>query len=274
MIGLFDSGIGGLTVAREIIKRLPNNFLLYLGDTARTPYGNKSAEVIKSYGLEAAKFLIERGAKIIVVACNTVSAVGLEEIRQAYPSIPLFDVISPAVSAIIENQKSPLCRQAGKIKNQKLGCIGIMGTRALINSGVYQKLLSQHGYEVVEQAAPLLVPLVEEGWLDKPETKRVIKKYLSPFKQAQVDTLVLACTHYPLLKSLIIPRVGKRVKVIDPAAETAMALVQWLAQNPKEAAALDKGTSHYFVTDLTTNTEKIASSWLNRPVKLEKIELK
>lgn len=261
MIGLFDSGVGGLTVVREIIRRLPDYSLIYLGDTARTPYGNKSAEVVSEYGLQAAKFLIDRGAKIIVVACNTVSAVGLEAIKQAYPNIPIFDVITPAITAV---KKQNQCHH-----------VGVVGTRGLVASGIYQRLLAKdNSYQVTAQAAPLLVPLVEEGWLDQPETKRIIRKYLKPFKQAQVDTLVLACTHYPLLKNLIIPRLGKTVKVIDPAEETAVTLTEWLAQHSTEADSLPLGESHYYVTDFTPHTEHIASSWLKRTVKLEKVELR
>ena len=261
MIGLFDSGIGGLTVVREVMKRLPDYSLLYLGDTARTPYGNKSAEVVAAYGLQAAKFLVDRGARIIVVACNTVSAVGLTAIRQAYPDIPFFDVITPAIATVKKVSQGHH--------------IGVMGTRALVASGIYQHLLSQeNNFQVTAQAAPLLVPLVEEGWLDRPETKRIIRRYLAPFKQAQIDTLVLACTHYPLLKSLIIPRMGKRVKVIDPAEETAIALTQWLVEHPAEADSLPLGASHFYVTDVTPQTEKVASNWLKRTIKLEKVELK
>lgn len=260
MIGLFDSGIGGLTVAREIIKRLPNYSLLYLGDTARTPYGNKSAEVVAEYGVEAVKFLLSKGAKIIIVACNTVSAVGLEAIRQAYPEVPLFDVISPAVTAIHEQNQGHH--------------IGVIGTRTLVGSGVYQKLLNQHGkYQVTAKAAPLLVPLVEEGWLNKTETKKIIKNYLNPFKQAQIDTLVLACTHYPLLKNIISARLGKRIKVVDPAVETAKTVELWLKQNPSVTAALATGESSYFFTDLTPQIGTIASNWLKRTIKLTKVTL-
>ena len=261
MIGLFDSGVGGLTVVREVMRRLPDYSLLYLGDTARTPYGNKSAEVVSAYGLQAARFLIDKGATILVVACNTVSAVGLTAIKQAYPDTQIFDVITPAIEAI------------KKVSQGKH--IGVMGTRALVGSGVYQRLLAeQNGYHVTAQAAPLLVPLVEEGWLDRPETKRIVKRYLAPFKQAQVDTLVLACTHYPLLKAIIAARVGKRVRVVDPAEETAEALVAWLAQNREVAASLPAGPSHFYVTDLTPQIEAVANKWLNRTVKFEKVELK
>jgi glutamate racemase len=262
MIGLFDSGIGGLTVVREVMRRLPAYSLLYLGDTARTPYGNKSSEVVREYGLQAAKFLINNGAQIIVVACNTVSAVGLEALRKAFPHTPIFDVITPAIAAV------------KKISQGKH--IGVMGTRALVNSGVYQDFLTKaNGYHVTARAAPLLVPLVEEGWFDRPETKRIIKRYLAPFKQAQIDTLVLACTHYPWLKSLIAKRIGKRVKVIDPAEETALVLVNWLAQNKAAAASLPtKGELQICLTDVTPQNETIANHWLKRTVKLKKVELK
>lgn len=255
MIGLFDSGIGGLTVLREVAKRLPPAALTYFGDTARTPYGNKSAEVVTQYGLEAAKFLVERGAKAMVVACNTVSAVGLEAIKQAHPNVPVFDVITPAVTAV------------GKLVLRS-HVVGVMGTRALVGSGIYQRLLAQkNSYRVVAHAAPLLVPLVEEGWLDTPETKRIVKRYLAPFKQAQVEALVLACTHYPLLKKIIVPRMGRRVKIVDPAEETAAAVAAWAKEHGEPLA----GESHFYVTDLTPHTQEIASKWLGRKVVLEKV---
>lgn len=260
MIGLFDSGIGGLTVVREVQRRLPGYALMYFGDTARTPYGNKSAEVIARYGLEATKFLVDRGCQVVVVACNTVSAVGLTAIKQAYPNLPLFDVVTPAVRAVQSVSRGHH--------------IGVIGTRALVSSGIYQRLLREmNDFKVTIQAAPLLVPLVEEGWLDQPETKRVIKRYLAPFKQAQVDTLVLACTHYPLLKPLIVPRVGKRVKVVDPAEETAIALAKWISEHHEVERSLERGPSRFYVTDLTPHTQTIAQKWLGSNVKLEQVSL-
>ena len=244
---------------REVMKKLPNQSLLYFGDTARTPYGNKSPEVIKQYGLEATRFLVEHGAKVIVVACNTVSAVGIEAIKEHYPEIEVFDVITPAVQAI---KNLPHAKR-----------IGIMGTRALVNSGIYEKLLNAPGREVVSYPAPLLVPLVEEGWLNKPETKRIIKHYLLPFKQAQVEVLVLACTHYPLVKKLIIARLSKRTKVIDPAQETAAVVAALVNKQPALAVSSAKPEHHFFVTDLTVHTQAIAQKWLQREVNLEKVNL-
>lgn len=263
MIGLFDSGIGGLTVMRELIARLPGYSMVYFGDTARTPYGNKSPEVVTAYGLEAAKFLVEKGAQIIVIACNTVSALGLEAIRKAYPDIPIFDVISPAVEEIkkgIINSKSHNKRR-----------VGIMGTRGLVGSGVYQQLLETDvKFQVIAQPAPLLVPLVEEGWLDKPETKRIVRRYIQPFKQAQVDTLVLACTHYPLLKHLIVPRMGKRVLVVDPAEAAAVKVVDWAKEHYSQVEP-GSGEYSFYASDYTEHTENIARSWLGRDLRLERV---
>lgn len=273
MIGLFDSGIGGLTVAREIRRRLPDYPLLYLGDTARTPYGNKSPQVVKSYGLEATRFLVEQGARIIVVACNTVSAVGLAAIKQAYPQVPVFDVINPTIETIIQKQHFKSTTSSSPVKDKKPVCVGVIGTRALTNSGVYQKLLGQYGYKVVAQPAPLLVPLVEEGWLDRPETKRIIKYYLRPLRRAGINILVLACTHYPLLKKLIAPRVGKKVTIIDPAEATAEALVKWLYDNEAEAAKIKEGESRFYVTDYTEQMEKIACRWMGSRINLLKASL-
>lgn len=258
MIGLFDSGIGGLTVVREVMKLLPGTGLIYFGDTARTPYGNKSPEVIAQYGLEATKFLIDKGATVIVVACNTVSAVGLEAIKQAYPKVPIFDVITPAIKQVVEKKYSK---------------VGVMGTRALVKSEIYQHLLKQYKINVVANPAPLLVPLAEEGWLDKPETKRIVKGYIRPFIKEQVKALILACTHYPLLKNIIRARLSKRIELIDPAVATAQDLYSWLKNNPAAAAELVLGDSHFYVSDLTPQFQAIAEKWLSRKIILEKVKL-
>lgn len=258
MIGLFDSGIGGLTVVREVMKLLPGTGLVYFGDTARTPYGNKSPEVIKQYGLEAANFLVAKGATVIVVACNTVSAVGIEAIKKAHPTVPVFDVISPAIKQVIDKKYSK---------------VGVMGTRALVRSEIYQHLLKLSKIEVVASAAPLLVPLVEEGWLDKPETKRIVKGYIKPFIKEQVKALILACTHYPLLKDVVRAKLSKRIELIDPAQATAHELFNWLKNNPAAASELALGDSHFYVSDLTPQFQAIAEKWLNRKIILEKIKL-
>ncbi|MFA4937310.1 MAG: glutamate racemase [Patescibacteria group bacterium] len=258
MIGAFDSGIGGLTVVKAIWKLLPQAPLIYFGDTARTPYGNKSAEVVSTFGVEAARFLVSRGVTVLVVACNTVSAVGMDALKNEFPALPIFEVITPAVEKV-----------RGLSKSKR---VGIIGTRALVNSNIYKNLLTNEGFQVFQQAAPLLVPLVEENWLDKPETKRIIKGYLRALKQQQVDTLVLACTHYPLLKKIIASRVGKKVKIVDPADEVAVKLKEYLATSGNQEQ-LGSTPSHFYVSDLTPHFQEIAQKWLDRKINLEKVSL-
>ena len=208
MIGIFDSGVGGMTVARAVEQLLPNYPLLYLGDIARTPYGTKSARTIIDYSIDNTRFLLDNGAKLIIIACNTASSVATDRLRQEF-NIPIIEVISPAVEqALMYSRK---------------GRIGIIGTRATIRSGVYEtKILLQHPeYKVFSTACPLLVPLVEEGWIDKRETKMILRRYLHSLKDQQIDTLVLGCTHYPLLTHLIQARIGKKVTLIDSSVAVA-----------------------------------------------------
>ena len=190
MIGIFDSGIGGLTVVRAIMDELPGYDLVYFGDTARTPYGTKSRQTVIDYSLQNTEFLIKQGAKMIVMACNTASSVATESLKKNF-NLPIYEVITPAVRLALE-------------KTQK-SVIGVIGTRATINSGIYEKKIKKQNpnARVYSAACPLLVPLVEEGWLKKPETRMIVKKYLHPLKVRQIDTLILGCTHYPILKSII-----------------------------------------------------------------------
>lgn len=251
MIGIFDSGIGGLTVVRELVSRAPHASFIYLGDTARTPYGNKSQATIQRYALEDAKFLLSHGATMLVVACNTVSALALDSLRLAYPKFPLFDVITPAVE------------DAARITR---GRIGLIGTRATIGSGTYQRALTTvapHA-SVFTQACPLLVPLVEEGWLGRSETKRIVKGYLSPLRQQQIDTLILGCTHYPLLAPLIQRYMGKRVTLIDSASAVVTRLLERMPID-KRAAIVQR----YFFTDTSPHSSSIARAWLQRAVDCE-----
>lgn len=256
MIGIFDSGIGGLTVVRELEKALPGYPLLYLGDTARTPYGSKSAETIIRYAIEDASFLVEHGCRLIVVACNTASSVAIPELKRRFPDQPIFDVIEPAVE---------------EAKRMTKGRIGVVGTRATIQSGIYQSKLKdgQTEVQVFTRACPLLVPLVEENWLDKPVTKLVLRGYVSGLKQ-QVDTLILGCTHYPLLRRLFEAKIGKRARVVDPAVATAEQVRRYLEHNPALAAELKTGQSAFYLTDLTEQAKTVAQRWLGRPVQFEK----
>lgn len=263
MLGIFDSGLGGLTVVKEIIKVLPEYGFLYLGDTARTPYGNKSKEVVAKYGLADTQFLINKGAELIIVACNTVSANAIDAVKQKV-NLPIFEVITPAVEAALKASKN--------------GRIGVIGTRATISSAIYEKKLKELGggkIAVVAQACPLLVPLVEEGWLQEGETKRIVKKYLQGLKTHNIDTLILGCTHYPLLKDIIQRAVGRRVTVIDSAENVALAVKDFLDQNHdiKKTLLNKVSDNKFFVTDLTPHFQVEAEKFLGQKIKLEKVEI-
>jgi len=260
MIGIFDSGIGGLTVVREVLEKLPQYRIIYFGDTARTPYGTKSQKTIIEYAIEDTEFLLSKGAKVIIVACNSASSVAFETLKERF-KVPLFEVIQPAVEKTLRlTQKQR---------------IGVIGTRATVGSGIYERLLKEAdpGIQVFSQACPLLVPLVEEGWLKRPETKRIVRKYLSPLKMKQVDTLVMGCTHYPLLKAVIQAKMGKRVQVIDSSKEVALWVKDYLERNPEITGSLTPATGQdghrFFVSDLTPSFEHIANQFLGRPIRLE-----
>ena len=261
MIGIFDSGVGGMTVARAVELLLPHFPLLYLGDIARSPYGTKSDRTIVEYSIENTKFLIERGAQVIVIACNSASSVATDRLRQEF-SIPIIEVITPAVEQALRQTRS--------------GRIGVIGTKATIRSNIYERkiLAEQPEYRVVSTPCPLLVPLVEEGWTNKRETKMILRRYLHGLKESQVDTLVLGCTHYPLLKHLIQPRIGKRVTLIDSSLAAAEYLRQYLQDNPDFApsAPHEPNENRYFVTDLTESTRFMAEKIFARPIDLQPVE--
>ncbi len=261
MIGVFDSGIGGLTVVKKIFEFLPEYQVLYFGDTARTPYGNRGKEVVKKYALEAAEILIKNGAKIIVIACNTASALAADFLREKI-KMPIFEVVTPTVDKALQVTR----RQR----------IGVIGTRATVNSKIYEKLIKARDKkaQVFQNSAPLLVPLVEEGWLNKPETKMIIKKYLLPFKLQQVDTLILACTHYPFLHQIIQQKMGRQVKLINPGEETILSLKNFLNQHPKIAQSLPKNNQHRFlVSDANDKFRQLAVNWLGQKIKLEEVKI-
>ncbi len=250
-----------MTVARAVEQLLPRHPLLYLGDIARTPYGPKSARTIIDYSIENTKFLIDNGATIVVIACNSASSVATDRLRQEF-NVPIIEVITPAVEQAVSRSRT--------------GRIGIIGTRATIRSCIYEKKI-QHRipeYKVFSKACPLLVSLVEEGWLGKQETKMILRRYLHELKNQQIDTLVLGCTHYPLLKHLIQPRIGKKVTLIDSSEATAYFLKNYL-ENEAISQAVDSHTpdeNRYFVTDLTETAETIAAKIFGRKIELLQIE--
>jgi glutamate racemase len=259
MIGIFDSGVGGMTVARAVETLLPDLQIIYYGDLARTPYGNKSPETIIEYSINNTEFLLNHGAQAIIVACNSAASVASEVLRQKF-NIPIFEVISPAVNRAVQTTRS--------------GNIGVIGTRATIRSGIYaQKIkLKSPGLRVFSKACPLLVPLVEEGWLTARETKMILRKYLAPLKQKQIDTLVLGCTHYPLLKDLIQHRAGKnRIKLIDSSIEVSLTLQAYLNENSDFCKTLKYDTANkYFVSDITKAAIKTAEKIFGRDIDLIK----
>ena len=207
-IGVFDSGIGGLTVLKEIIRTLPEEATLYLGDTARLPYGTKSEETVVKYAIENTRFLLKYNIKLLVVACNTASAVSLSELRKQF-SIPIIGVIEAGARAASRATKN--------------GKVGIIGTETTISSGAYTKAIREINADIdtFGQACPLFVPLVEEGWINDDVTHAVAERYLGILKDKGIDTLVLGCTHYPLLKGIIQKVMGNGVRLIDSAEETA-----------------------------------------------------
>ena len=259
MIGVFDSGIGGLTVVRAIMDELPEYDMVYFGDTARTPYGTKSSRTVIDYSLENTEFLVRQGAKIIIMACNTASSVAFEALQENF-DLPIFEVISPAVQrSLAETRK---------------GAIGVIGTRATINSGIYERKIKAQNPDarVFSAPCPLLVPLVEEGWLKKPETRMIVKKYLHPLKVRQIDTLILGCTHYPVLKSIIQEKIGKRVHVISSSTAVAEQVRGFLTSSPDIEAQFSKtGESRFYVSDLTPQFEKTARVVIRQPIRLQNI---
>ncbi|HYY13527.1 MAG TPA: glutamate racemase [Chthoniobacterales bacterium] len=214
-IGVFDSGIGGLTVAKALLDVLPNEKILYLGDTARVPYGGKSAETVQRYAIELANMLIAENAKALVVACNTVSSVAIPQLRK-HLDVPVIGVIEPGV-----------CAAVTATRNRH---VGIIGTRATIRSGAYETALRGLDIDlrVTSRACPLLVPLIEEGMLDDPVTDQVIARYLEPMLDGGIDTLVLGCTHYPLLAPAISRSAGENVRLVDSAVNCARAVAELL----------------------------------------------
>ena len=231
-IGIFDSGLGGLTVAHAIFERLPADATIYFGDTARVPYGPKSADTVRRYSREIAAWLLGQGVKAIVVACNTSTAHALDELRETSP-VPVIGVIEPGARAAV--------RQAGARP------VGVIGTAGTIASGAYERAIQRlaPGTEVIVQACPLLVPLVEEGWFDHPATRMIAGEYLAPMQRRGIGSLVLGCTHYPLLKPLLARIMGPEVALIDSGEETANALSEVLKHQNLEAAA-GSGASHRF----------------------------
>ncbi|MGH7674040.1 MAG: glutamate racemase [Gemmatimonadales bacterium] len=256
-LGVFDSGIGGLTVARALFERLPRESVIYFGDTARVPYGPKSPETVRRYSAEILAYLLHRGVKAVVVACNTSTAHALDALR-AHSPVPVVGVIEPGAHAAVSATRT--------------GHIGVIGTAGTIASGAYERAIRALWPDAVVHsvACPLLVPLVEEGWFDRPATELIAGEYLAPLKAAGVDVLVLGCTHYPLLKPLLARVMGPAVKLIDSAEETAGAVEGVLAERGLLATG-GAGDHRFVVSDDEPHFRQVGARFLGE--KLREVEM-
>ena len=259
-LGVFDSGLGGLTVARALLRALPNERIIYLGDTARVPYGTRSAQTVVRYARGCAQLLIERGVKGIVVACNTVSAVAIDILR-AELDLPVIGVIEPGARAALA-AVAALPPNAGNPPK-----IGVLGTTGTVASGAYPRAVGQLStrYEVVAQAAPLLVPLTEEGWIEGEVPRLVVRRYVEPLIAAGASVIVLGCTHFPLLKGMIseVARelAGYPVPVVDSAEATAAVVAEWIADErlaPSSTGRVPERPLELLVTDLPASFSAVA----------------
>jgi glutamate racemase len=256
-LGVFDSGIGGLTVARALFERLPRESVIYFGDTARVPYGPKSPDTVRRYSGEILAYLLRRGVKAVVIACNTSTAHALDYLKGQSP-VPMVGVIEPGARAAVAATRT--------------GAIGVIGTAGTIASGAYERAIKalRPDARVHAQACPLFVPLVEEGWFDHPAAELIARAYLEPLRKAGVDVLVLGCTHYPLLKPLLARVMGPDVTLVDSAEETAKVVAEELGARGLLAA----GGSHehlFVVSDDEPHFRKVGARFLGE--KLRKVEV-
>jgi len=269
-IGIFDSGVGGLTVYRALHERLPNERFVYLGDTARVPYGTKSLATVERYAVENSRFLAAHGIKLLVVACNTASALALPAIRSAI-SVPVIGVIEPGSRAAVEVAEG--------------GAIGVIATEATVQSQAYAKAIASIGgaSKVIQRACPLFVQLAEEGWANTDVARIVARDYLTQFNETNLGALVLGCTHYPILKEVISETVGSEVKLIDSGAATARDVESLLESSDLthedtlglyEERQLCDDLDHFYVTDAADRFAKVAERFLgSAPSILEAVEI-
>lgn len=261
-IGVFDSGIGGLTVVRALMDRLPFEDIIYFGDSARVPYGVKSVATIESYTRQIAEFLLAREVKALIIACNTIAAVAAPVVREVAGDVPVLDVIDAGARAAVADSRTQ--------------AVGVIATPTTVNSNAYARAIHTLNpkVRVYSQACPLFVPLVEEGWLDHPVTFLTAEEYLKSVLVEDVDTLVLGCTHYPLLKPLLANVAGPDVQLVDSSVTTAEATAQKLAElnllNPQRGMP----SYRYFVTDIPLKFQSIGERFLGRSIKqLEMVKL-
>ena len=250
-IGFLDSGIGGLTVVKEAVSLLPNENIIYFGDTARTPYGSKSDELITDYALRGAHFLMKKNIKMLVVTCHTISAVALDEIRKKI-EVPVIGIIEPGIKTALE-----------ETKNKR---IGVIGTEAVISSKAYSSQLKKldKNIKVFEKACPLFEPLAEERLLDSKAVKMIAKNYLDEFKELDIDTLILGCSYYPVLADVISKVAGKKVKLINAGKPAAYVLQNYLEGRGIRSQSVQIGYHEFYLTDITVKTKSGAERFYGR----------
>jgi glutamate racemase len=260
-IGVFDSGIGGLTVVKRVASTLPKENIVYFGDTARVPYGSKSNSTVIEYALQDAKFLINKNVKAIVVACNTVSSVALNELRNNF-NVPIIGMIEPGSKSATAETKN--------------GRIGVIGTRATINNKAYSKEINkiEPKIKVFEKACPLFVPLAEEGWVKHKATYNIAEEYLKELRDLKIDTLVLGCTHYPILTEVIQEVIGENVKLIDSGIASAEVVNKELDRIDLHTNKFSNGNQDFFVSDIPVKFKEVAELFLGKEVnQIQKVDL-
>jgi glutamate racemase len=252
-IGVFDSGIGGLTVVKRFSANLPNENIIYFGDTARVPYGSKSNSTVIEYSIQNTNFLLNRNVKAVVVACNTASSIAITALKEQF-DVPVIGMIEPGAEMALR-----------KTKNKK---IGVIGTRSTIDNKAYSNEIKKidAAVEVFEKSCPLFVPLAEEGWTDHQATIEIAEDYLSELRNLNIDTLVLGCTHYPILSNVIQKVMGENVKLIDSGIASAEIVKKELKQINLENNSSEKGMSEFYVSDIPTTFKSVAELFLGRQI--------
>jgi len=264
MIGVFDSGYGGLTILKGLIKYLPQYDYLYLGDNARAPYGNSGKETITHFTDEAIEYLFKAGAQLIITGCNTVSSLALREMQEKYLRNPKSEYRNRKILGIIR----PVVEEA--VIKSRFGRIGVVGTRATVASNVFpMELLKQkEGLTITQQACPLLVPFIEEQWHKRPEARSILKKYLRPLKNANIDTLVLGCTHYLIMTNEFERLLGKNVQILDSGKIVAQSLIAYLIRHPEIEKLLTRnGERNFLTTDDPERFKEFANKFSNLDIK-------
>jgi len=260
-IGVFDSGIGGLTVVKRLASTLPTEDIIYFGDTARVPYGSKSNSTVIEYSIQDTKFLLSKNVKAVVVACNTASSIALDELKKNF-DLPIIGMINPGARLAIESTRN--------------GRIGVIGTRATISNKAYSEEIKKlkPSIFVFEKACPLFVPLAEEGWINHKAAFEIAEEYLKELRDLKIDTLVLGCTHYPILSGVIQKVIGEKVTLIDSGVASAAVVMEELDRTNLHTNKFSKGNRDFFVSDIQVKFKEVAELFLGEPItEVKKVEL-